>query len=274
MNPVKWVNAPAALDYVQCVGMTTTHAGLWTGRVTQMQFHSWIDLVEQGHYRVNTLASAHERVMGYGEVVPWSTSASGHEWTRACRRRSCWYCQYQARRKMRRKVASWIGRIPIEEYKFVTLTLPGSWYEARDLALGEQHELLTRSFRSWRAKRKYRGRPVRGFAAFEHTGERDGNWHSHIHGVFEWPDQEDLAEVKRTWTESVDRPMRMQLAKWTEGSFTNDSRVLDIQNITSDGIAEYLTKVTNYVTKGSDGPSEASKALYGKRLCGWYGRTT
>lgn len=247
-----------------------------------MNFHSWIDLVEQGHWKIATKSDYTQwdetLEVSCGSlverVVPWSVSESGPEYTRACRRRSCWYCQYQARRKMRQKVGAWIGRIPIEEYKFVTLTLPGSWYEARELDLENQHELLMKSFRSWRAKRRYRGRPVRGFAAFEHTGERDGNWHSHIHGVFEWPVQEDLAEVKRTWTESVDRPMRMQLDKWTDGSFTNDSRVLDIQNITSDGIAQYLTKVTNYVTKGSDAPSEASKALYGKRLCGWYGRTS
>lgn len=238
-----------------------------------MQFHSWIDLVEQGHYRVNTLASAHERVMGYGEVVPWSTSASGHEWTRACRSRRCWYCQYQARRKMRAKVSNWIGTIDRDEYKFVTLTLPGAWYDARSLALKPQHELLVNSFRSWRAKRRYRDRPVVGFAAFEHTSnERDGKWHSHVHGLFKWTQNEDLSEVRRTWTESVDRPMRTTLADWTEGSFTNDSRVLDIRTVNDDEIGTYLTKVTNYVAKGNDS-SEVPEALYRKRLCGWYGRT-
>lgn len=172
---------------------------------------------------------------------------------------------------MRTKVARWISTIDQSRYKFVTLTLPGSWYEARELELRPQHELLVKSFRSWRTKRKNRDRPVNGFAAFEHTSnERDGKWHSHIHGVFEWTQHEDLADVKRTWTESVDRPMRMQLDRWTDGAFTNDSRVLDVRTITDDEIGSYLTKVTNYVAKGND-PSQVTEGLYRKRLCGWYG---
>ncbi len=240
--------------------------------VDRLKFHSWIDLVEQGHWRVNVYGTAKERVRGWGEVVPWSTSDSGHEWTRACRSRGCWYCQYQARRKMRTKVAKWIGTIDRSRYKFVTLTLPGSWYEARDLELRPQHELLVNSFRSWRAKRRYRDRPVNGFAAFEHvSNKRDGKWHSHVHGVFEWPHHEDLADVRRTWTESVDRPMRMQLDRWTDGAFTNDSRVIDVRTIKDDEIGTYLTKVTNYVSKGND-PTKVTEGLYRKRLCGWYGQ--
>jgi hypothetical protein len=68
--------------------------------------------------------------------------------------------------------------------------------------------------------------------------------------------------------------MRKSLDKWTDGSFTNDSRVFDIKRINDDDIGSYLTKVTNYVTKGSVAmAAEASKALYRKRLSGWYGRS-
>ncbi len=246
-----------------------------------MKFHSWIDLVEQGHYCVTVQRLRDSEDMLTREyVVPWSTSRSGHEYTRACRRRSCWYCQYQARQKTRKKVARWIDGIDRDEYKFVTLTLPGDWYPVREFALGDQHEQLMKSFRSWRGKRRYRGKPVSGFACVEHTANRgEGSssntsmtWHSHVHGIFRWTESEDLAEVRRTWTESVDKDMRKALSTWTDGSFTNDSRVFDIKRINDDDIGSYLTKVTNYVTKGSAAMAdEASKALYRKRLSGWYG---
>jgi hypothetical protein len=248
-----------------------------------MKFHSWIDLVEQGHYcvTVQRLRDSEDRLTRE-YVVPWSSSASGHEYTRSCRRRSCWYCQYQARQKTRKKVAGWIAGLDRDEYRFVTLTLPGDWYPVRSMPLAEQHDQLMKSFRSWRGKRRYRGKPVSGFACVEHTSNRgsdsssntSGTWHSHVHGIFRWTEDEDLSEVRRTWTESVDRDMRKSLDKWTDGSFTNDSRVFDIKRINDDGIGSYLTKVTNYVTKGSVAmAAEASKALYRKRLSGWYGRS-
>jgi hypothetical protein len=249
---------------------------LW--RVGLLKFHSWIDLVEQGHYciTVQRLRDQDDRLTRE-YVVPWSTSNSGPEYTRACRRRSCWHCQYNARRKTRKRVAGWIHGLDRDEYRFVTLTLPGDWYPVRHMALAEQHDQLMKSFRSWRGKRRYRGKPVQGFACVEHTantGEdgEPGTWHSHVHGVFRWTEHEDLADVRRTWTESVDRDMRKSLDKWTDGSFTNDSRVFDIKRINDDDIGSYLTKVTNYVTKGSAAMAdEAAKALYRKRLSGWYG---
>ena len=255
-----------------CVGMYS----LW--RVGLLRFHSWIDLVEAGHYcvTVQRLRDSEDRLTRE-RVVPWSTSSSGPEYTRACRRRSCWYCQYNARRKQRKRVAGWIHGLDRDEYRFVTLTLPGDWYPVRDYPLGEQHDQLMKSFRSWRGKRRYRGKPVQGFACVEHTaniGEdgEPGTWHSHVHGVFRWTEHEDLADVRRTWTESVDRDMRKSLVNWTDGSFTNDSRVFDIKRINDDDIGSYLTKVTNYVTKGSPAMAdEAAKALYRKRLSGWYG---
>ena len=68
--------------------------------------------------------------------------------------------------------------------------------------------------------------------------------------------------------------MRKQLAKWTDNQFTNDQRVVQVDAITSRGIADYCTKVTNYVTKGPNkrhNVSEIGKLLYRKRTTGWLG---
>jgi rhamnogalacturonyl hydrolase YesR len=92
--------------------------------------------------------------------------------------------------------------------------------------------------------------------------------------IMRWKHGLDYSEVKRLWTESVDRRMRKQLAEWTEGSFTNDQRVVQVDAITHRGIADYCTKVTNYVTKGPKTPhivSEIGKLLYRKRTVGWLG---
>jgi len=55
---------------------------------------------------------------------------------------------------------------------------------------------------------------------------------------------------------------------------TNDQRVVQVDKITSRGIADYCTKVTNYVTKGPKSvlnKSEIGKLLYRKRTTGWLG---
>jgi hypothetical protein len=77
------------------------------------------------------------------------------------------------------------------------------------------------------------------------------------------------------WTESVDRKMRKQLLNWTDGKFTNDSRSVQVDEITDDNISSYLTKVTNYVTKGPESvhnTDEVSQILYRQRTTGWLGR--
>jgi len=89
-----------------------------------------------------------------------------------------------------------------------------------------------------------------------------------------WRRRIDYTELKKLWTESVDRPMRKQLAKWTDNQFTNDQRVVQVDAITSQGVADYCTKVTNYVTKGPKDRhtvSEIGKLLYRKRTTGWLG---
>lgn len=115
---------------------------------------------------------------------------------------------------------------------------------------------------------------MHGFYTIEFEGGGENQWHTHVHMLMRWQKRMDYNELKKLWCESVDRPMRKQLEGWTEGSFTNDQRVVQVDAITSRGIADYCTKVTNYVTKGPKTPnivSEVGKMLYRKRTVGWLG---
>jgi hypothetical protein len=159
-------------------------------------------------------------------------------------------------------------------WRFVTLTLPGNWYQVREASVEAQLKTVRRAFNSWRLKMQRRGNRVHGFYTIEFEGSEDSNWHTHIHLLMRWRKRIDYTELKKLWTESVDRPMRKQLEKWTEGTFTNDQRVVQVDAITSEGIAAYATKVTNYVTKGpkrADTVAEIGKTLYRKRTVGWLG---
>jgi hypothetical protein len=197
--------------------------------------------------------------------------------TKPCRSRGCWACQYKARRKLRSQVDKFVQDEVLprkQRWRFVTLTLPGTWYPVRESSVEAQLKTVKRSFVSWRLKMLRRGHRVHGFYTIEFEGSEDDNWHTHIHMLMQWPSRIDYNELKRLWTESVDRRMRKQLASWTEGTFTNDQRVVQVDAITSRGVADYCTKVTNYVTKGPKTPhivSEIGKLLYRKRTVGWLG---
>ncbi len=122
---------------------------------------------------------------------------------------------------------------------------------------------------------KYRGIRISGVAVYEHVNsEVSDNWHCHIHMLVKWNCKIDFSIVRQLWTESIDRPMRRQLSSWTNDAFTNDSRVFDFRAVTDDGVSGYLTKVTNYVTKGPKHHQEnvnINKELYRKRLVAWLG---
>ncbi len=197
-------------------------------------------------------------------------------YTEPCRSRGCWACQYKARRKLRSKVQRFVEDIVLKakrSWRFVTLTLPGNWYEVRSASVAEQLQTVRRAFASWRLKMQRRGLRLHGFYTIEFEGSEDDNWHTHVHLLMKWK-KADYKELKKLWTESVDRKMRKQLDNWTEGTMTNDQRVVQVDQITSRGIADYCTKVTNYVTKGpkSDlNKAEIGKLLYRKRTTGWLG---
>lgn len=159
-------------------------------------------------------------------------------------------------------------------WRFVTLTLPGNWYEVRSASVETQLKTVRRAFSSWRLKMQRRGARVHGFYTIEFEGAAKDQWHTHVHMLMRWRRKIDYTELKRLWTESVDRPMRKQLAKWTDNQFTNDQRVVQVDAITSRGIADYCTKVTNYVTKGPKSEhvvSEIGKCLFRRRTTGWLG---
>ncbi len=197
--------------------------------------------------------------------------------TEPCRSRGCWACQHKARRKLRGKVQRFIDEVVIKakrNWRFVTLTLPGSWYNVRSASVETQLSTVRRSFASWRLKMQRREARVHGFYTIEFEGSEDDNWHTHVHMLMRWKKRIAYTELKKLWTESVDRPMRKQLAKWTDNQFTNDQRVVQVDKITSRGIADYCTKVTNYVTKGPKdrhNVSEIGKLLYRRRTTGWLG---
>jgi hypothetical protein len=197
--------------------------------------------------------------------------------TEPCRSRGCWACQYKARRKLRGKVERFVRDVVVKakrQWRFVTLTLPGNWYSVRSASVGAQLQTVRRAFASWRLKMQRRGNRVHGFYTIEFEGAGEGQWHTHVHMLMRWRRREDYTELKRLWTESVDRKMRKQLAAWTDNQFTNDQRVVQVDAITSQGIAEYCTKVTNYVTKGPKSEhvvSEIGRTLYRRRTTGWLG---
>lgn len=196
--------------------------------------------------------------------------------TEPCRSRGCWACQYKARRKLRDKVQRFVDDVVLKakrSWRFVTLTLPGNWYPVRSASAEAQLYAVRRAFSSWRLKMQRRNRRVHGFYTIEFEGSPEGNWHTHVHMLMQWK-HVDYTELKKLWTESIDRKMRKQLAKWTDNSFTNDQRVVQVDAITSHGIADYCTKVTNYVTKGpksGHNVSDIGKLLYRKRTTGWLG---
>ena len=197
--------------------------------------------------------------------------------TTPCRSRGCWACQHKARRKLRDKVQRFIDDVVIKakrKWRFVTLTLPGNWYSVRSASVEAQLQTVRRAFASWRLKMERRDARIHGFYTIEFEGGGKDQWHTHVHMLMRWGKRIAYGELKKLWTESVDRPMRKQLAKWTDNQFTNDQRVVQVDAITSQGIADYCTKVTNYVTKGPKSEhvvSEIGKTLYRRRTTGWLG---
>lgn len=248
-----------------------------------MSIAGFLELQEIGHYRLKhrwqnmkaTSFAKHQSAEHWWPEVNQAGLTIYH--TERCGSRGCWACQHRARRKLRDKVASFV-RTTVEpsksNYRFVTLTLPGDWYDVRHADLETQFAEIRRAFRSWRLKMKRRQRPVSGFYTIELVqNSNNSNWHAHVHLIMHWKKM-DYGEIRKCWTESVDRPMRKQLSEWTADKFTNDSRAIQVDPITSTGIGEYLTKVTNYVTKSNKdfrNPAEVAKTLYRRRTTGWLG---
>lgn len=195
--------------------------------------------------------------------------------TERCGSRACWACQYRARGKLREQVSAFIDdqvKPNIHRWRFVTLTLPGSCYDVRSYDLQEQFKALRKAFKSWRLKQKRKGRPVSGFYTIE-VEANNGYWHCHVHMIMPWT-RADYDKVRRDWVASVDRQTLSTLERFTDGTYTNAQRTLQVDRINDLKIAGYLTKVTNYVTKVKDNGRnrlEIPQALYRARTTGWLG---
>lgn len=233
-------------------------------------FKAWWDLLLADHWRLDSKFDH--------TWHKYETTDSGKVLyrTKRCGRRSCWACQHKQRRRLRNKISNFVETevLPYREnWKFVTLTLPGAKYPVRDAGLKKQHQICSKAFRSWRAKMKYLDCPIDGVAVFEHvTNQRTNQWHTHIHMCIKWNWRIDYAIVKQKWTESVDRDTFRKLQKL--GESTNNEYVFDIKPITDDGVGKYMTKVSNYLTKGPKVDNmhfEITQGLYRKRLTSWLG---
>lgn len=194
--------------------------------------------------------------------------------TKRCGRRTCWACQYRARSKLRSTVDDFFHQHVIPNpagYRFVTLTLPGAWYEIRHASVEDQLTTLRKSFRSLRSKLKRRGFPISGFYTIEVESSNNEYWHAHVHMICKWQNQ-DYSELKEMWTKSVDRKTLAHLINWELDP--NNQRTVQVDRFSSAKLADYLTKVTNYVTKVNDMPHnrrDIGEALYRRRTTGWLG---
>ena len=250
-----------------------------------MTFASFLQLSEIGHYQLKHKWQSYDGVTignRFSKLTPYplmSDSGKIQYHTERCNQRGCWACQHRKRANLRDKVDSFVRTTVTKArkaWRFVTFTLPGKWYDVRSAGLEDQLKIVKSSWRSYRQKMKYRGIPIHGFYTIELAGGHSKNreWHAHIHVLQEWKTF-PFDEARKMWTESVDRKMRKTLSSWTEGKFTNDSRSVQVDEITDDNISSYLTKVTNYVTKGPESghnTHEVSQILYRQRTTGWLGR--
>ena len=195
--------------------------------------------------------------------------------TKRCGSRACWACQYRARGKLRDQVSAFVDdhvRPNPSGWRFVTLTLPGSCYDVRSFDLEQQFKALRKAFRSWRMKMQRRNLRVSGFYTIE-VEASNGYWHCHIHMIMPWK-KADYTTIRKLWVASVDRQTLKTLESFTDGSYTNAQRTLQVDAINSPNIAGYLTKVTNYVTKVKNNGRnrlEIPQALYRARTTGWLG---
>lgn len=233
-------------------------------------FRAWWDLLHQGHWKLTANFNKD------WHTVEKTDSGLPLYRIKRCGRRSCWACQHKQRRRLRNKISNFVDQEVLpnrENWKFVTLTLPGKEYPCRHAGLKDQHQICSKAFRSWRAKMKYLDCPINGVAVFEHvTNQQTNQWHTHIHMCIKWNWKIDYSIVKEKWTESVDRDTYRKLQKL--GGSTNNEYCFDIKPITDEGVGKYMTKVSNYMTKGPKLQNlhlEVEEGLYRKRLTSWLG---
>ena len=190
-----------------------------------------------------------------------------------CGKRSCYSCQRPRMRRWKKKIVERADSSARKLY-FVTLTLPGdddgrwSWSSNLQSSLSELQDW-------WKLSRvKVNVGKARGKAyvnstqncvrVFEIPENENGSWNPHVHVLTE--SDRGVAAVRQHWR-----------SVWQKGDTKPRLQVKPV--ISENELADYVTKVTKYMTKHQPGNPDIDTVMYRKHnvsFCGdWrYGVTS
>lgn len=196
--------------------------------------------------------------------------------TRRCGERGCHWCDYQLRNRHRGKLKR------VEEvvskcrpsYRFVTRTLPGDFYpDIREAPLEEQWQTFRTAMKRFRDRhRDKRSKDPLSLGSWtssyvlEYTrNTTTGDWHMHSHDIWEVPPDFDdefkprVGHYSKQWLECIDKEQTDFLLEERNLSvFDVASNVFQVDRITKDGLAEYVTKAGRYMSKGGTALDDSS----------------
>ena len=182
-----------------------------------------------------------------------------------CRRRSCFSCQRPRMRRWKKRI---VQRAESSDRKlyFVTLTLPGdadgrwAWSSSLNSTFSELQNW-------WRLSRvkvnvgKARSRPYVNSTSncvrvFEIPENENGSWNPHVHVLTE--SDRAIGTVRDHWR-----------SVWQQDGIRPRLQVKPV--ISQNELADYVTKVTKYMTKGEAGNPDIDTVMYRKHnvsFCG------
>ena len=112
-----------------------------------MSFSSFWELNSIGHYRLKHRWQGHDGLTirnNFSKESPFplvTESGMIQYHTERCNMRGCWACAHRRRSKLKDKVNRFV-RTTVNKakkaWRFVTFTLPGSWYDVRHAGLEQQ----------------------------------------------------------------------------------------------------------------------------------------
>lgn len=188
--------------------------------------------------------------------------------TARCSERGCKWCDYKLRSRHRRKLnrlGELVAKSP-SKWRFWTFTLPGTMYPVRQAGLGIQLQTMRSALTKFRDRHRdkrssydFRLGRITGSYVIEHPyNEEKEWWHLHTHALIRVPEEFDnlfasrMALYNKQWLECVDKGRTRELLD--EGVRPQDlGSPIDVEKITADGLAEYMTKATGYMAKGHGG---------------------
>ena len=177
-----------------------------------------------------------------------------HLTTKRCCKRGCHWCDFRLRQRHLAKLQRLQSYVMDDPYdwRFMTFTLPGDWYDVRCADLATQLEVFRSAKRKWRARR---GRVTSSYV-IEHTrNSSTGNWNVHSHDLVrngnEFVDfNSTMDEMTSQWLECVDKKTTRTLREWGLSDRQIAGGVLDVRRVDKDGLAGYMAKASKYMTKG------------------------